>query len=437
MIDNRYINGVALYVLLACAAVLLLGCPGGGAGEGDGDEIFIISGGSWSTLLDALGTMYTDYNPQVAFYEARKANAVWAAQYGSFYAISNHFDGSSWAGSIERSSQYGISRPQIASNWRGTSFALWAGGTTYSHIYSSTITGGSWAAENELTTDSYSYSNQVVASFPSSDAKAYAVWLKGSPTNKMQGARYTSGWTLDGDISANNGSEPQITVNENGNALAVWRENNNPNYRLISSLFSGSTWGSDVNASTNNVAFSTSPLDVAYGPSSVAIAVWHSSDDDHIYANRFSGSWAAQTDISGANGATPSIAFDLNGNAFAVWEDTGSNEIKARRFSSGSTWPNWEAATFILSDGGNASKPKLAVDPGGNIFFIWVEDGQIKTKRYNSSVAWLVWGAGSGSADTLDSNSGNDNPFIAVDENGRAIAIWQRSNDIFSKRYFE
>jgi hypothetical protein len=76
------------------------------------------------------------------------------------------------------------------------------------------------------------------------------------------------------------------------------------------------------------------------------------------------------------------------------------------------------------------------VDPGGNIFFIWAEDGQIKTKRYDSSLDWSTWGL-TGITETLDSNAGNSEPFIAVDENGRAIAIWTRGNNIHSKRYFE
>jgi hypothetical protein len=194
--------------------------------------------------------------------------------------------------------------------------------------------------------DSYYYTDYDISCTPGEDVRAFAVWNKGNPYNKVQGARYASGWTID-DLSSAAGGYAKIVADENGNALAIWRDNGSGN--LKSCYFSGSSWGGEQTGSSNSINSSSSSLDVAFGPSSTAIAVWHSSTNNHIYANRFTGSWTTQTDISSANGATPRIALDPDGNTFAVWEDTAASEILARRFVSGSSWPNWEGLTLTLS----------------------------------------------------------------------------------------
>ena len=76
------------------------------------------------------------------------------------------------------------------------------------------------------------------------------------------------------------------------------------------------------------------------------------------------------------------------------------------------------------------------MDPGGNVFVAWVEDGDVKTKRYEAGTSWADWASG-GAVTVLDDNGGCTEPWIAVDINGRAIAVWARGLDVFSKRYFE
>jgi hypothetical protein len=137
-------------------------------------------------------------------------------------------------------------------------------------------------------------------------------------------------------------------------------------------------WGTPELLETDNVGNAFQPQ-IAFDSSGNAIAVWYQNDGtrDNIYANRFNGTnWGTaeliETDDAG-NADRPQIAFDSSGNAIAVWyqNDGTRNNIWANRFNG----TNWGTAELIeTDDAGNADQPQIAFDSSGNAIAVWYQN---------------------------------------------------------------
>jgi hypothetical protein len=134
---------------------------------------------------------------------------------------------------------------------------------------------------------------------------------------------------------------PQVAVDPNGNAVAVWRQSDGTRANIWANRFTPSAgWGVAERIETDDAGDARNPQ-VAVDPNGNAVAVWHQSDGTrrNIWANRFtpSAGWGVaeriETDDAG-NASLPQVALDPNGNAVAVWEqsDGTRNNIWANRF---------------------------------------------------------------------------------------------------------
>jgi hypothetical protein len=175
-----------------------------------------------------------------------------------------------------------------------------------------------------------------------------------------------------------------------------------------------------------------SDAQVAMDASGNAIAVWHQNDgtNNSIFANRYvagSGWGTAELIETGSGYAyAPQIAIDASGNAIAVWElhaaDWSSSSAYANRYVPGSGWG--AAEVFAASGGSNkyATQTQIVMQSNGNAIAVWAfYDGATSTVNARGYVA----GSGWGTAQRLDTGSnGVDDPSIAIDASGNAIAVW-------------
>ena len=167
-----------------------------------------------------------------------------------------------------------------------------------------------------------------------------------------------------------------------------------------------------------------------------AMAVWNQSDGTRtsIYANRFSsatGAWAAPVliendDIGNAN--SQRIAIDINGNALAVWAQAtgGAPRIYANRYTAATN--SWGTAQLIQTGTADGSNPQIAVDGGGNAQVVWYQRNRPQPGIWNSRfiAATNSWTA----AQLIEAASGADisDLQIAVNANGDALAMWLESD---------
>jgi hypothetical protein len=255
-------------------------------------------------------------------------------------------------------------------------------------------------------------------------------------------------WQTAAAIENNNGNAtaPQIAANANGNAVAVWMQAEGAITRIWSSYYTpGTGWSTAVPIETDTTNNSSSPQ-VAIDSQGKALAVWvqtFSNGLSYLQANQYTpGGWQPgavmqiETDNAG-NASDPQIAFDAGGNALVTWT-RNQNKIWAIRRPAGGAW---EHESQIEPDNGAtiAAKPQIALNASGNAWVVWVENylnGQyVMANRYTAGTGWGT--AGMVSANVYEVSASQ----IAIDANGDGLAVWEQygggagSTDILSSRF--
>lgn len=143
--------------------------------------------------------------------------------------------------------------------------------------------------------------------------------------------------------------------------------------------------GSDV-VWTAPTTLSSSDLDTSSSPQVVmdtngnATAIW--VEGAYIKASNMpsGGTWSAAVVISGANATNPCLAVDANGVVTALWIENGVAAVTA--YANG-----WNKIPTYLSASG-ASSPALAIDGDRNIIAAWLRAGNIETATKLAGQAW-------------------------------------------------
>jgi len=164
------------------------------------------------------------------------------------------------------------------------------------------------------------------------NGNAIAVWYQpGGAQYSIYANHYQPGlgWGTAGLIENNTGEayNPQIAFDANGNAIAVWRQFDGTRYNIWANRYDAATgsWGTAELIETDT-GWAVAPQ-IAIDANGNAIAVWVQSDGtrDSIWANRYvpGAGWGTaelvETDNAG-HAYYPQVAIDANGNAIAVWD---------------------------------------------------------------------------------------------------------------------
>jgi hypothetical protein len=383
--------------------------------------------------------------PQVAVGPNGEAVAVWQQADGIRDSIwANRFTPTAgWgvAELIEADNEGNAFRPQVAVDPNGNAVTVWhqSDGTRF-NIWANrfTPTTGWGAAELIETDNAGDASSPQVAVDP--NGNAVAVWHQsdGTRTN-IWANRFTpsAGWGAAEPIETDNAggaSSAQVAVDPNGNAVAVWHQSDGTRFNIWANRFTPTAgWGAAELIETDNAGTAMFPQ-VAVDPNGNAIVVWYQSDGTrfNIWANRFTPTtgWGPaeliETDNAG-DASSPQVAVDPNGNAVAVWyqSDGTRTNIWANRFT---PTASWGPAELIETDGAaNASWAQVALDPNGNAVAVWTQsDGtrdNIWANRFTPTAGW-------GAAELVEADNAGDawEPQVAVDPNGNAVAVWYQSD---------
>jgi hypothetical protein len=183
-----------------------------------------------------------------------------------------------------------------------------------------------------------------------------------SATYTLSGAGYNSG-------------APQVAMDADGNALAVWSRFDGSNHR--------------VNARTSSAGGALGPIqtlidaqEAASGPQvemnarGKAVVVWSRYVGANLRvqarARTASGALAAIQTLSAPSQSadSPQVAIDPNGSAVVVWRrfDGAHHRIQVRaRSASGAL----SATQTLSARGQSVDSPQVAVDPDGNAVVVW------------------------------------------------------------------
>jgi hypothetical protein len=403
--------------------------------------------GTWGTAqlieTNAGNALY----PQIAMNAGGNAIAVWNQYDGTtnayhIWAI-RYVAGVGWGtAQLIENNNGDASNPQIAMDGSGNAIAVWnqSDGTLINIWANRYVAGVGWGTAQLIETNNAGNAGGAnIAMNPSGNA--IAVWYQYDSAGKghIWANRYVvgSGWGTAQLIENNNAtaSSPQIAMDGSGNAIAVWSQYDGSWNRIWANRYVvGSGWGT-AQLIENNNATASSPQ-IAMNANGNAIAVWklyYENTQFDIWANRYVAGvgWGTiqliETDNAG-NADYPQIAMDGSGNAIAVWKqsDGTRTNIWANRYVVGS---GWGTAQLIETDNaGNADYPQIAMDGSGNATVVWTQSDGTRTNiwaiRYVAGSGW--WGT----AQPIETdNAGDaDYPRIATGGSGNAIAVWQQSD---------
>ena len=280
----------------------------------------------------------------------------------------------------------------------------------------------------------------AIAVWYQDDGVEYSIWA-----NRYDVA--TGSWGKAVLLELNSGSavEAQIAVDRGGNGIAVWSQWDGARNNIWANRYEAATdsWGK-AQLIEKSAADAGAPR-IAIDPDAHegnAIVVWqeHDGTRHNIWANRYNAaiaSWdkAQVIEKNSEEAGGPQIAMDHDGSAIAVWFQKGA---WANRYDAAAD--SWGNAKLISNNIGCALYPQIAMDPGGNAIAVWRQnDGRrenVWASRYSVVTGW-------GKAGLIETNdTGNvANPQVAMDHGGNAIAVWAQHdgtmNNIWANRYAE
>ncbi|VAX04681.1 hypothetical protein MNBD_GAMMA20-727, partial [hydrothermal vent metagenome] len=387
--------------------------------------------------------------PQVALDTNGNAIAVWAQNDGTRNNIwaNRYVVGSGWGNAelIETDDKGNASDPQITLDANGNALAVWAQSDgTRANIWANRyVVGNGWGKAELVETD-----NTGSATGPQialdANGNAMAVWVQNDATRSSIWAnRYVvgNGWGTAEFIIARSAASgfPQIAMDAKGNALAVWMwaQDEGTGISIWANHYvAGTGWGAAELIDTGGTLSSGWPQ-IAMDAKGNALAMWFQDDGTgfNILANRYEvGSGWGSAELIDTGGRWPQIAMDANGNALAVWtqNDGTRSNIWANRYLVGSGWDTSEL--IETGNEGDVWMPQIAVDANGNAQAVWVQFGGTRRSIWANR---YVAGSGWGTAGIIETDNVEDawSPQIALDAEGNALAVWSQGSNIWANRF--
>jgi len=352
--------------------------------------------------------------------------------------------------------------PQVAVNPLGDAVAVWQQSdgvaiNAYANRYTPATGWGSAQPISDV--NDVDVAQQVQVGIDGA-GNAIAVWEQSSTIgiSNIWASHYTAGvgWGAPATIGSGAGSagSPQVAVDLEGNAIAVWWQHSGGRMDVMSSRFvPGLGWEPADVIDADALGDGSAPQ-IALHASGHAIAVWARAVDAggfnfvyDVWVNRFvpGVGWGTAGPISGSPinepNPGPRVTFDRDGNAIATWGAVNGSGFADVWSAYSDTSGSWSAPALVeAEDSGSARDPRVAFDGVGNAIAVWKQsDGlrdNVMSSRYTTVGGWEP-------AVMIETNDAGSvfEPNIVIDASGTATAVWSHRNvagftfDIWANRF--
>jgi hypothetical protein len=273
--------------------------------------------------------------PQIAMNAQGNWIAVWQAEDSALPAWFIWSSSGDILNDDESAMDHVVNAPHVAMDAQGNALAAWQewDGTRTGIWFNRFTVSGSWGGPESLENNDGHAASPFVAMDP--QGNAVVAWLQTGGTDPGAWAkRFTPPSTWEGakriDTGAGATGTPQVVMDAQGNALAVWRQSDGSTWSNRSALTGD--WGTPE--PVDNIDGAAFRLLLAMNARGNGVAVWFTNDgmDSSIWSNRFtsSGSWGTAElveDLGGSVYSSPHVAIDPEGNAVAVWAQRKDNAV--------------------------------------------------------------------------------------------------------------
>jgi hypothetical protein len=172
--------------------------------------------------------------------------------------------------------------------------------------------------------------------------------------------------------------------------------------------------------------------EVAADPSGNAVAVWVNRETGYrieAASKAPGGAWGSAVGLSraGRQAEAPQVAMDEDGNAIAVWSrQNGADRQRVIEAALKPAGGAWEEAVAISFGGRPQGEPQIAFDPAGDATAVWERENP-EGLRIIQSATKPAGGAWQTPVNVSTGGSSSEQPQIALDGSGNAVAVWSRS----------
>lgn len=238
---------------------------------------------------------------------------------------------------------------------------------------------------------------------------------------------------------------PRIAIDGSGNALALW-----VSYGAESTLYASrydattQSWQQTGNGAVVISQSSSGPseVQVAMDGSGYGWVAWQEDQDGYeaVFASRYDPSthtWSTAHRISPESAIVNdfSLAVASSGKVVVAFSESvsGGGVIKAAYYD-GTSWQySQDSAPSLSEAGGNATGAQVAINDAGESVAIWNRfNGSVNVAQAAHGQAGTWSHTGSEAYNLSNTNNSTGAPYVGIDNEGRAIAVWTEYSSINS-----
>ncbi len=279
-----------------------------------------------------------------------------------------------------------------------------------------------------------------VAVNPNGDAIVVFQKLDGDVSN-IYANHYSvnDGWSAPVRLDVGNDTStfPQVAIDANGNAVAVWLQSPSLGLRDVyaSRYTTTSGWGIAETIEDDVEFVPDSPPSIAMDPSGNAVVVWSQDvfSSVAVKTNTYTaatGSWGVAANISFIDPSkpiqnlNPKVTFGSNGSRVFLWTVKGGNLVVTGRTITPTSVAVLNEVQINATIFDDILYHQTIVDSNGNTTIVWQQTDAMGKNIY---ARYLPVGSISWAAPTLlntTDTTTSAEPSLAVDPSGNVIAVW-------------
>lgn len=279
------------------------------------------------------------------------------------------------------------------------------------------------------------------------NGNAIAVWAQSTGgsvfniyANRYDASTGTWGTVIEIANDVENIFDPQIAMDKNGNAFVVWAQT----IGVIGNVYAKrydrttNTWGAAVLISVSTDGYRPQ-IAVSFATNN-AMVVFDSPSAKDVLASEYdstNSTWGTPVviDSTVTDSTDAQIAMNQSGDAMVVWASNDAFGVGHGVVMNvyNSTSGNWDAAaSTVESVFSNTSAPQVAINNNGDAMVLWESpgSGNIYAKGFDVTIGALTTIASRGLATVIGSGSGDSDHQIVVDFNGDALAVWTQQDGV-------